>query len=390
MPIKNVDIVVGIPTLNEAATISDVTQRVDQGLQEFFPELQATIVNADNRSTDRTKEAFLTTRTKTEKVYLPTPANVVGKGKNLRNLLNYAAMRKATAVATFDGDLQSIRPSWVRDMIAPVLVSNFDFAYPVYERHRFDGTTTNLICYPIVYGVFCSDVRQPIAGDFAFSGRFVDHLIALTWPNTSLGFGVDILVSTEAIVGEMNVCGVQLGQKIHRRKERSTLGRLAIEVLDTLIRQIKKHRLTLEDGRRLRQHPIVSVDQVRRRCPLVPIDRKLLAQQFLEGSAKHLAIYQLSLAPPLYHHLKKALDEQRVPEIDYERWCDIVYRLIGSAVSSRQSCAAVAMGLVPLYFARMLTFAKTVAPMDDLEFETYVRSQAEYFFTHRQKLGLQS
>ena len=45
--IRSADIVVGIPSLNEADNIGISTDAVARGLQEFFPEHRRVIVNVD-------------------------------------------------------------------------------------------------------------------------------------------------------------------------------------------------------------------------------------------------------------------------------------------------------------------------------------------------------
>jgi len=85
--VDSAEIVVGIPSLNEADNIAYPTDVASRGLVEFFPNKKAVIINADNHSTDGTKDAFLKTPTKVPKVYISTPPGVVGKGINVRNIL---------------------------------------------------------------------------------------------------------------------------------------------------------------------------------------------------------------------------------------------------------------------------------------------------------------
>ena len=79
---KKVDIIVGIPSFNEADTISFVVKQVDLGLQKYFKNSKSVIINVDNNSPDNTKQVFLKTKTKTPKLYISTPPGVTGKGNN--------------------------------------------------------------------------------------------------------------------------------------------------------------------------------------------------------------------------------------------------------------------------------------------------------------------
>ena len=84
---KEIDIVVGIPSYNEADNIAFVAHQLSLGLNKHFPSLSSAIINVDNNSTDGTKEAFLGADTgKILKKYISTEKGIVGKGNNFRNL----------------------------------------------------------------------------------------------------------------------------------------------------------------------------------------------------------------------------------------------------------------------------------------------------------------
>jgi hypothetical protein len=383
---KPIDIVIGITSYNEVCTISDVTLQIDRGLQRFFPQLNAVILNLDNCSMDGTREAFLATRTRTRKLYLPTSPGRVGKGENLRNLLDFASAVNSEATATFDGDLRSMSPTWVKSLLSPVLDHGLDFAYPAYDRHRFDGTTTNLICYPIMVGAFCADIRQPIGGDFAFSHRCVNELRASQWPASAHGFGVDILMTTEVVMRGLNICGVQLGQKIHRRRERSTKGPMTRAVLDTLLFQMRKYRLQIEPLRAIESPPIFVSRCPHKACPSVPVDYNAIKQHCLDGCAEHLEVYQRALPSSVYLDLKRALEIQKVPDITSEIWTDILCDLIECHLSSKEDVTAVPDSIVPLFFGRMLSFAKAAAKLSDEDVEGYIKRQGALFYRKRLRM----
>ena len=57
--VKRADIVVGIPSYNEADGISFPTRMASEGLKKYFGEKSSCIINVDNASPDNTKDAFL-------------------------------------------------------------------------------------------------------------------------------------------------------------------------------------------------------------------------------------------------------------------------------------------------------------------------------------------
>ena len=49
---------------------------------------------------------------------------------------------------------------------------------PLYHRHKFDGTITNGIVYPLTRALYGRRIRQPIGGDFGFSGELARVYLA--------------------------------------------------------------------------------------------------------------------------------------------------------------------------------------------------------------------
>ena len=84
--VTNTDLVVSIPSYNEADSINYPTEQASIGLTKYFPDKKSVIINCDNNSPDNTKQAFLDTPTKTPKIYLSTPPGIKGKGNNFKNL----------------------------------------------------------------------------------------------------------------------------------------------------------------------------------------------------------------------------------------------------------------------------------------------------------------
>ena len=142
------DIVMGIASYNEASSISFPTQQADKGLTKYYGERSAVIINCDNHSDDNTRQAFMGTPTKTPKIYLSTDNGIKGKGNNLKNLFAKVVELSAKAVIVVDADLKSITPLWIRDLGNP-LFDSYDFVAPLYVRHKYDGTLTTNLAYPL-------------------------------------------------------------------------------------------------------------------------------------------------------------------------------------------------------------------------------------------------
>ena len=230
--IGEAEIVVGIPSYNNARTIGHVVRAVSAGLTKYFPDRKAVVVNSDGGSKDGTREAVLGAEIDTDALLqvshpvhpiqrISTPYHgIPGKGSAFRTIFAVARRTKAKACVVVDADLRSIAPHWIELLAKPVLERDFDFIAPYYLRHKYDGTITNGIIYPMTRALFGKRVRQPIGGDFGLSGRLVARYLEKDiWETDVARFGVDIWMTLTAIAESFRVGQSYLGAKLHDAKD---------------------------------------------------------------------------------------------------------------------------------------------------------------------------
>jgi hypothetical protein len=87
---------------------------------------------------------------------------------------------------------------------------------PVYRRDRFEALTTNTFGRLIVDGLYGVPIRQPIGGEFGFSGEFADWLLKQSWPAAAMGYGVDVFLTLHALLGGFTIVETELGIKMHK------------------------------------------------------------------------------------------------------------------------------------------------------------------------------
>lgn len=213
---KKFDIIVGIPTYNEADSISNTVKKIDNGLSVYFPKFCALIVNMDSQSPDGTGRIFLSARTKTEKVLLSVDKQPCGKGANILALLKLGKKFGAKFITTIDADIMTITKQWPKLLLQPLVKNKADFVAPIYTRNRYEGNTTNHFCLPLLYAWFGRKLNQPIGGDFAFNDRFVDYILKQQKNRSTFLYGIDIFLSTHALGGGFKIKEVYLGRKIHK------------------------------------------------------------------------------------------------------------------------------------------------------------------------------
>ena len=226
------ELVVGIPSYDNARTIGHVVRAVAAGLAKHFPGRSAVIVNSDGGSRDGTPQVVASTELGSPRAILArhplgpvhkilTPYHgLPGKGSALRTIFAIAERLGARACAVVDSDLRSITPEWIELLLGPIVEHDFDYVAPLYLRHKYDGTITNSIVYPLTRSLYGREVRQPIGGEFGFSGRLASHYLARpVWESDVARFGIDIWMTTTALADGFRVCESFLGAKIHDAKD---------------------------------------------------------------------------------------------------------------------------------------------------------------------------
>src|SRR6187401_1866194 len=290
------DIMVGIPSFKNAATIGYVVRAAQAGLVQYFPDLRPVVVNSDAGSPDGTGRVVVETEPpdyveeillvrpnqKLERVSLTYPEidGVGGKGAALRTIFEIAAALEVQALVVVDSDLRSIIPEWIELLAGPILKGGYDYVAPLYARYKYDGTITNTVTYPLTRALYGHRIRQPIGGDFGVSGDLIRHYLDQDdWTSDVSKFGIDIWMTTTAITGGFAVCQTRLGAKVHDPKDPcADLGPMFSQVVATLLRLTETHAERWLDVRGSHDVPVYGFERVIDPPPLSVNTRRLLAE----------------------------------------------------------------------------------------------------------------
>lgn len=145
--IQETDLLVGIPSFNNADTIEHVVRAVSAGLAKYFPGRRAVLVNSDGGSTDGTPEVVAKAVVDLGAMFIGdqqgalhkiiTPYHgLPGKGSALRTIFEIARRLNAKACAVVDSDLRSITPEWIGLLLQPIVEEGYEYVAPYYLRHK--------------------------------------------------------------------------------------------------------------------------------------------------------------------------------------------------------------------------------------------------------------
>jgi hypothetical protein len=420
------DIMVGIPSFKNAATIGYVVRAAHAGLVQYFPDLKPVLVNSDAGSPDGTQRVVIDTEPPdyVESILLVRPTNrlvrvtltypeidgVGGKGAALRTIFEIADALEVQALVVVDSDLRSIVPEWIELLAGPILKGGYDFVAPLYARYKYDGTITNTVTYPLTRALYGHRIRQPIGGDFGVSGDLVRHYLELDdWTDEISKFGIDIWMTTSALIGGYAVCQTRLGAKVHDPKDPGAdLGPMFRQVVSTILRLAAGHPSAWLDIRgshevpaygfeRIIDPPPLEVNAIRLLTefgagPLTLADtwRRILepanaeavlllaaeAGELADAASQRLGLGGETSAPVSTQDMAEALATFHFPD---DLWARVIYDLVVASGRGSVDEAQLVAALVPIYFGRVGSFVVENRHLTTADAEERVERQARQF-----------
>ena len=381
--IGRADILVGIPSYNNAATIGHVVRMAAEGMVKYFPDLKPVLINSDGGSPDGTRQVVLNTPVPQEVEVIATEyQGIPGKGSAFRAVFEAAKALGVKVCVVVDSDLRSITPEWIERLASPIVREGYGYVTPYYIRHKYDGTITNSICYPMTRTLYGLDVRQPIGGDFGFSADLLDHYLGQdVWETDVARFGIDIWMTTTAINAGVRVCQAHLGAKIHEAKDpAATLGPMFRQVVGTLFGMMSKYEENWKQVTSSRPTPIYGEPEEVEPEP-VPVTLSAMIEKLRAGREEWGEVWKQVLSAKNWAALEDILAQ---PDDAYqftaEQWAPIVFDFAVAYNKSGLDKDAVIDSMTPLYYGRTAGLVVESMSMDNATFEEEViQRQARVF-----------
>jgi glucosyl-3-phosphoglycerate synthase len=242
----------GLPTLNESATIGNIIEVMQRALVEEHPLIDEIVV-IDSGSTDDTVEIArsLGVRVHAHPDILPEYGTFVGKGEALWKSLH---LLRGDLVAWCDTDISNIQPQFVYGVVGPLLADpRVGYVKGFYRRPlnfggelqtAGGGRVTELTARPILNLFYpeLSGLLQPLSGEYAARRELLERMPFFTGYGVEIGHLIDILES----FGLNRLAQVDLGVRIHRNQELFDLSKMAFAIMQVAVRRLgDRHRLHL-------------------------------------------------------------------------------------------------------------------------------------------------
>jgi glycosyltransferase involved in cell wall biosynthesis len=367
--VGEVDILVGVPTHNNAKTIGAIAETIQAGILTFFPRERAAIINVDGGSRDGTpglvasaaiddarpnaKMYTLRTFHSISTQYASSPA----RGTALHTIMAAAELLRAKACAVISPESTQITNDWLATLLRPVYTEDFDLVLPTYSRHRFDGILLTNLLYPMTRALYGLKIREPFALDYAFSGRLGSQFLTQNaWHEETAQAGSETQLTLAAIAGEYRICQSFLGTKERAERHSADLVPAMRQTVGALFSSLETN-FSLWSARTGSQ--TIPTTGEERKFSLEPlrINRKRLREMFSTGVAELESIFQSILSPATLAELQSIARTEDVPfRYSAELWVKTIYEFAAAYHKSVISRDHIIQALAPLFRGRALTF----------------------------------
>jgi hypothetical protein len=230
--IEKIEVLVGIPTFNNAETVGPVVKAIKAGISRVCPYASVLVVNADAGSQDGTSDTIkqaMEPDTQTACVkhleggLFPGPislqslseSGVPGREYAFRTFFTIAEALQAKACVVVDANLRSVTSDWMDVLLQPVIEKGVDYVAPLFRRARYEGSLTNCIIYPLSRALYGKQMRYQSGGGYGFSGKLASlYLTKNVWEGAEAWYGIDSWLTTAAVAEGCEVSQGFLGTRI--------------------------------------------------------------------------------------------------------------------------------------------------------------------------------
>ena len=364
--VGQVDILVGLPTLNNAATIVDVVRAVHVSFTRDFPRLRTVMINSDGGSTDGTLEliraaSFSEADMVQTSHSLRTLHRVVapyhglpGKHTALRAVFAAGELTQAKVVVVIDPSGPATTAERVTELIGPISRSDAEFLAPRFRRHPRDGILITQLVRPLVRALYAVALDEPLGAEFACSGRFASHSLEQDiWSREAARFAIDLWLRTEAVAEGFTV-GQIWRPATTAAGTRTTLREAVRQVVVSLIESLRAHEsfwLKADGMTKLRTWGTDPVEMPE----AATWDYQALAEQARHDIVEIRPLLEEVLEPDVFARVMDASSNGGA-QLDDEAWVRSVYAFAAATRLGRSSIEHLADMFAPIYMWRASAF----------------------------------
>lgn len=375
IPVGQVDVLVGLPTLDNASTVEPVVLAVHQAIARAFPRTRIALLNSDGGSQDGTQDVVRRASSGSADLLLAshtlrTMHRVVapfhglpGRRAALRTIFAAADLLQARAVVIVDPSAVDPSEEVLAALMREVLTGGLDFVGQAPGRHPREVPLVTQLVRPLLEATLGASFDDPLDQQFALSGAFVARALAASiWDDEPMRAGIDLALHADAIAG-----GFATAQLATRARTRvSHAARPGVrESIQQLVRALWS-LLGRHEGLWLDGHPAatprsIALESAEAASPTW--DTAAFERTFREGVHQLHGIWQDVLSPATVAALDAATLRQPAG-LGLDDWTEIVIDFCVAWRTGRFTPDQLAGAFVPVYFGRLAEFVRDTATLD--------------------------
>ena len=370
MSVGEVDLLVGIPSHNNAATIGQVVETIEQTFQRGFPRERVVIINVDGGSTDGTSDILRNTSVHKSSgsrglTSLRTAHRIVTRygsesssGVAFRTLLAAADLLRAKACAIISPDAANLTDAWIGHLLEPIYRQNFDFVAPLYCRHKFDGLLARNLLYPMGRAIYGKRLREFHATELGFSGRLASYCLNQdVWREGPVQAAPETWMAVTSLASDFRCCQSFLGPKTQSTTASVTdIVAVVRQVVGALFWSLESQESVWID--RVGSEPIPTFGPDHElESNGMRVNRERIFELFRSGVSELSPILKSILAADTEAEIQRvaALDERNF-SFDHALWTRTLFDFAAAYHHSVLNRDHVVQALVPLYRGRIYSF----------------------------------
>ncbi len=392
VPVGQVDILVGLPTFNNAASVESVVTAIHTGLARHFPLERTVLINPDGGSDDGTpaivRAAPLATeemrgsrslRT-THRVSAPF-SGLPDRSAGVRTVFAAADLLQARAIVVLSPDLTSLTPDWVAELARPVWKDGLDLVLPIHPRHRFDGPLLHQLVRPLLGAAYGHRLRADLAGHFACSGRFASHMFSHPlWQRDVSRPALEAALVATALAHDYALGQVHLGPcRFAPRVSGPGLPELFQDVVGAVFESLEANAPGWLTRVAAREAAVLGTPAPYD-GPEPAIDLAAMSERFMAGARDLGPLLNEILSPDTHARLQAVTHTgEGVRTFPDALWVHVVYEFAAAHHQAVMNREHLSQALLPLYLGRTASYITDMAAADEAAIDRRIEAlEAEF------------
>ena len=188
------DVAVGLVTAGPGPGLADVAAAIRAGLDARLSGQSAVLIQVDRAASDEAAAQLALGLGGLPVVRVPHATALDGDDDALEwsdavhTVLRAGQAAQARGILMLNAQAPGTPPEWPAGLLEPVLKDGCGLVLGMYQRNRYDGTLTQSLVIPFIWGLFGQQFRQPMADEFACSAEAASFFLAQDVWTTDLGW----------------------------------------------------------------------------------------------------------------------------------------------------------------------------------------------------------